>query len=50
MVTIFYLLKVECHPEAFGLAKEINKSSQAQNISLGDITRLVFLATACLTP
>lgn len=36
-------IEVECHPEAFGLAKEINKSHpKPKNISLGDITRLVF--------
>ncbi|HAK8403254.1 TPA: type III secretion system effector, partial [Salmonella enterica] len=36
-------IEVECHPEAFGLAKEINKlHPKPKNISLGDITRLVF--------
>ncbi|EIA5163765.1 type III secretion system effector, partial [Salmonella enterica] len=36
-------IEVECHPEAFGLAKEINRlHPKPKNISLGDITRLVF--------
>ncbi len=36
-------IEVECHPEPFGLAKEINKlHPKPKNISLGDITRLVF--------
>ncbi len=44
-------IEVECHPEPFGLAKEINKlHPKPKNISLGDITRLVFFGTVYLTP
>ncbi|EAP1585599.1 type III secretion system effector [Salmonella enterica] len=39
---ILLSIEVECHPEAFGLAKEINKLyPKEKNISLGDITRFV---------
>ncbi|EFS4371046.1 pathogenicity island 2 effector protein SseJ, partial [Salmonella enterica] len=40
---IILSIEVECHPEAFGLAKEINKLYPKQKKTpLSDITRLVF--------